>query len=87
MQHEEQQRKWAKIVAQAWADPEFKARLLANPTQVLKDEGVAVPAGTTLRVVENTDTTTHLVLPAMSDAAQVAADVDVRAALGCYPCW
>ncbi len=87
MQHEEQQRTWAKIVAQAWADPEFKARLLANPAQVLKDEGVEVRSGTTLRVIENTDTTIHLVLPVMSDAAQAVADVDVRAALGCYPCW
>jgi hypothetical protein len=37
------QRAWAKIVAQAWADENFKSRLMSNPAQVLRDHGIKVP--------------------------------------------
>ncbi|TWB15513.1 putative ribosomally synthesized peptide [Nitrospirillum amazonense] len=61
-----------KIIAKAWADDAFKARLLADPAAVLTAEGVEVPAGITFRVVEDTAVTQTLVLPArpteMSDA-------------------
>lgn len=60
---EQQQRTWAKIVAQAWADADFKARLMANPRAVLQEAGVEVPAGMELRVVENAANTVHFVLP------------------------
>jgi hypothetical protein len=52
-----------KIIARAWRDPAFKAKLLADPHAALKDAGVSVPAGVTVKVVENTDTHVHLVLP------------------------
>jgi hypothetical protein len=53
----------AKIIAKAWRDPAFKAELIANPAAALKAEGIAVPAGMTVTVVENTDKQLHLVLP------------------------
>jgi len=52
-----------KIIARAWRDPAFKAKLLADPHGALKDAGVAVPAGVTVKVVENSDRLFHLVLP------------------------
>ena len=52
-----------KIVAKAWRDPAFKAELIANPAAALKAEGVNVPAGMTVAVLENTDKQFHLVLP------------------------
>jgi hypothetical protein len=52
-----------KIIARAWRDPAFKAKLLADPHTTLKEAGVAVPEGVTVKVVENTDTHHHLVLP------------------------
>jgi len=55
---------YGKIIARAWRDPAFKAKLIANPGAILKEAGVTVPAGVTLKVVENTDTHFHLVLPA-----------------------
>lgn len=61
---EVQQRTWAKIVAQAWADADYKARLLADPAAVLQEAGLDVPAGVTLQVVENTANVAHFVLPA-----------------------
>ena len=52
-----------KIIARAWRDPAFKAKFVANPHAMLKEAGVAVPEGVTVKVVENTDTHHHLVLP------------------------
>ena len=53
----------AKIIAKAWRDPAFKAALIANPAAALKAEGIDVPDGMTVTVVENTDKQFHLVLP------------------------
>jgi len=53
----------AKIIAKAWRDPAFKAELIANPAAALKAEGIDVPAGMAVTVVENTDKQFHLVLP------------------------
>ena len=65
---------YGKIIAKAWRDPAFKAKLIADPQATLKQAGVPVPAGVTVKVVENTDTHFHLVLPpkpagALSDEA------------------
>ena len=52
-----------KIVARAWRDPAFKAKLIADPAAALKQVGITVPPGMTVKVVENTDKQIHLVLP------------------------
>ena len=54
---------WARFIAKAWRDPAFKAELIANPAAALKAEGIDVPAGMTVTVLENTDKQFHLVLP------------------------
>jgi hypothetical protein len=54
---------YGKVVARAWRDPAFKAKLIADPQAVLKEAGMAVPAGATVTVVENTGTHLHFVLP------------------------
>jgi len=54
---------YGKIVAKAWRDPAFKAKLLADPQAALKDAGVAVPSGVTVKVVEDSASHVHLVLP------------------------
>ncbi|WP_044562442.1 NHLP leader peptide family RiPP precursor [Azospirillum sp. B4] len=53
-----------KIIAKAWADDTYKAHLLADPAAVLTAEGVALPAGVTFKVVEDTAGVQTLVLPA-----------------------
>ncbi|WP_171469839.1 NHLP leader peptide family RiPP precursor [Frigoriglobus tundricola] len=58
-----QNRAWSQIVATAWADEEFKARLLADPRAVLAEHGIDVPEGIELAVVEDTETVHHIVLP------------------------
>jgi hypothetical protein len=51
------------ILAKCWADASFKQQLLADPVAVLKAEGIEIPAGYTVRVVENTDKVINYVLP------------------------
>jgi branched-subunit amino acid aminotransferase/4-amino-4-deoxychorismate lyase len=41
---------WSRIVAQAWADPQLKERLLNDPAAVLREQGVEVPAGAIVKV-------------------------------------
>ena len=60
---QEQANKLGQVVAKAWQDEAFKQRLLANPQAVLQEHGIAVPDGVTVRVVEDTAETKHLVLP------------------------
>src|SRR5436853_6597229 len=43
----------AKVVARAWVDPAYKARLLANGTAAVEELGIRMD-GTKLVVVENT---------------------------------
>jgi hypothetical protein len=59
----ENDNEFGKIIAKAWRDPAFKAELIANPAAALKSEGIDVPAGVTVTVLENTDKQFHLVLP------------------------
>ena len=59
----ESRKPFAKIIAKAWRDPDYKAKLLTDPHAALAEVGVEVPPGTTLKVIENTADTQHLVLP------------------------
>ena len=54
---------WAEIVAQTWQNPPFRQRVLTDPSSVLRERGIELPAGVQVRVVEDTDETIHLVLP------------------------
>ena len=70
---------FAKIIAKAWRDPVFKAELIANPAAALKAEGINVPAGMTVTVVENTDKQFHLVLPPKPNDELSEEDLDAVA--------
>ena len=51
------------IIAKCWADEHFKQRLLSNPAETLKQEGMEVPAGVMVKVLENTAQVINLVIP------------------------
>jgi hypothetical protein len=72
---------WQRLIARAWSDPALKARLLADPAAVLKENGVTVPAGVTVRVVEDTDAVLNLVLPVKPAPAELS-DEELRQAAG-----
>ena len=52
----------AKVVARAWTDPAFKARLLADGSAACAELGFVGPEGDTIRVVENTDAVHNMVV-------------------------
>jgi len=80
------QYQWSQLVAKAWADPAFKARLLADPAGVLKEQGLIVPAGITLKVVENTDKVLHLTLPIKPAEKELSEEELQRTAGGAERC-
>jgi nitrile hydratase alpha subunit len=52
----------AKVVARAWTDPDFKARLLANGRTACEEFGISFYDDTQLIVVENTDKVHNLIV-------------------------
>jgi nitrile hydratase len=71
----------ARVVARAWADPAFKARLLADPEHALGELGYRLPDPTPkLTVVENTAAVHHLVVCTLCSCYP-------RALLGRPPDW
>ena len=52
----------ARVVAKAWTDPDFKARLLADGLEACAELGIGGPETERLRVVENTDTLHNVVV-------------------------
>ena len=64
MQQGNGQKQWGLLVAEAWADENLKQRLINDPSAVLREYGIEVPYNIELRVVEDTDTVRHLVMPA-----------------------
>ncbi len=58
-----QEKAWSLIVARAWADADFRDRLMADPGSVLSEHGLEVEPGVEIRVVEDTDRVRHFVLP------------------------
>jgi nitrile hydratase len=52
----------AKVVARAWVDPEFRARLLANGRAACEELGITFYDDTGLIVLENTDQVHNLIV-------------------------
>ena len=62
-QMQESAKRYGQLVARAWSDETFKARLLAAPAPALAEQGIELPSGVEVRVHENTATLVHLTLP------------------------
>lgn len=52
----------ARIVARAWVDPEFKARLVADTRSAVAELGYVLAPESQLAVMENTDSVHHVVV-------------------------
>ena len=52
-----------KIITRCWEDEAFKKRLMADPAKTIDAEGVRIPAGVSIRVVEDTDQVRTLIIP------------------------
>ena len=62
---ERNQEAYATVVDKYYGDPDFKARMDADPTAVLKDEGLEIPPGAEVKLLFNTESLLHIVLPAL----------------------
>lgn len=56
----------ARLVADTWRDAGLRTRLIADPTSVMAERGIAVPAGVSIRVVDASDGALYLVIPPAS---------------------
>jgi hypothetical protein len=75
-QTQEYAKRWGQLVARAWGDEAFKARLLA-------EQGIPVPPGVEVWVHENTATAVHLVLPPGPPRVKVElSDAELEAVAG-----
>ncbi|MHB1302184.1 MAG: nitrile hydratase subunit alpha [Acidiphilium sp.] len=70
----------AAIVARAWTDAAFRARLLADGSRAAEEMGITMRGAPPLGVVENSETTHHLVVCTLCSCYP-------RAVLGYPPFW
>lgn len=76
-----------RVIARAWADDAFKQQLAADPKGVLSAEGVEIPNGVNVKVLEETDSQYYLVLPTKPADVEVS-DLQGGADAGnCFSCW
>ncbi|MEO8120546.1 MAG: NHLP leader peptide family RiPP precursor [Rhodoferax sp.] len=87
MNQETQSNQINSILAKCWADANFKKQLLTDPTAVLKAEGIEIPAGYTVRVLENTDKVLNYILPPNPNAELSDAELETVAGGKAYPYW
>jgi|APSaa5957512622_1039677.scaffolds.fasta_scaffold17694_4 hypothetical protein len=80
MERQELQEVWIQMIQKAWSDTAFKNRLLANPKDVFKENGVDIPDGQEINIVENTVKLSHFVLPRPPDGE--LSESDLKAVAG-----
>ncbi|MCZ4351722.1 NHLP leader peptide family RiPP precursor [Roseovarius aestuarii] len=54
---------YGQVVARAWTDPDFKARLKTEPRAALAEMGLGYPEDVRLELHENEPEVMHLVIP------------------------
>jgi len=81
MDRKEMYKATGKLIAKAWVDAQFKAKLTADPASVLRAEGFSIPEGMRIDVFENTDERIYLVIPKKPDQLSDE-ELDIAAAEG-----
>jgi hypothetical protein len=78
----EERNKLAELFAACWKDEALKARFMADPKAVLAEYGMDVPDGIDVNVVENSDNTVHITMPAVPEGHMSLSDEELSAAAG-----
>ena len=78
----EERNKLAKLFAACWKDDALKQRFMSDPGAVLAEYGMDVPDGIDVNVVENTDNTVHITMPAPPRGYQGLSDEELSNAAG-----
>ncbi len=69
---EEQGKQYGQLIAKAWTDEAFKARLKADPKAAMKEAGIDAPEGVEIEVVESTQEKAYLVIPPKPDVGELS---------------
>jgi hypothetical protein len=69
-QIKEHRKKMAKVIAKAWSDRSFKEKLFSDPKTVLEANGVILPTGLEVKVVEQTNKLIYVVIPFRPEDAE-----------------
>ena len=72
----------AELFAACWKDDALKQRFMADPKAVLAEYGMDVPDGMDVTVVENTDNTVHITMPAPPSGSMDLSDDELSNAAG-----
>ena len=78
----EQRNQLADLFAACWKDEALKQRFMADPKAVLAEYGMDVPDGIDVNIVENTDTTVHITMPASPSGVMDLSDEELSNAAG-----
>ncbi len=78
----EERKEYAKVIAQAWVDEEFKAKLLADPATVLAENGIEIPEGMTVKFVEGQENEILVHLPPRPPDSAELSDEDLEKIAG-----
>jgi hypothetical protein len=62
---------WKGVVTKAWKDKEFRERLLSDTGNVLSEHGFKAQKGREYRVVADSKTTKHLILPESARSVRI----------------
>ena len=82
----EERNQLADLFAACWKDEALKQRFMADPKAVLAEYGMDVPDGMDVNVVENTDTTVHITMPAPPSGGMDLSDDELSNAAGGTTC-
>ena len=89
----EERNKLAELFAACWKDEELKARFMRDPNAVFEEFEMPVPDGMKINVVENSDTTVHITIPAPPSQMSELTDEQMASAAAGAPlthvthCW
>ena len=78
----EQRNQLADLFAACWKDETLKQRFMADPKAVLAEYGMDVPDGMDVNIVENTDNTVHITMPAPPSGGMDLSDDELSNAAG-----
>ena len=66
--------KWTRTLMDVFGDASLKEQFKKDPAAILTSHGIDVPAGVTLKVVEDTASLRHIVLPFPEAADEALAE-------------
>ena len=78
----EQRNQLAELFAACWKDETLKQRFMSDPKAVLAEYGMDVPDGMDVNIVENTDNTVHITMPAPPSGHGDLSDEELSNAAG-----